>query len=95
MTNEEMMEIIRQENEFDKKVSEKLKKCPFCGESEFQVTQKRMFEEIKEEDIIPAPVISIRCKNCDCVKWNYSYDANLAYEERLETAIKEWNERKA
>ena len=63
--------------------------CPFCGETNFDVTTKKTFKQLLKEN--GRACISIDCRNCKLDM--YEHTDGVPYEKKLDLLKEKWNRR--
>lgn len=63
--------------------------CPFCGETDFQETSKKIYKRLLKKN--GGACISVRCLNCDLDM--YEHTDGVTYEEKIELLAEKWNRR--
>lgn len=63
--------------------------CPFCGETNFDVSSKKLFKQLLKEN--GRACIRISCRNCRLDMYEHTDD--VPYEEKLDLLKEKWNRR--
>ena len=66
------------------------KPCPFCGNTEFEITPERRFLELQLES--GSATIHVSCRECKTEMWEHSY-AEHDYDKRVQMLADKWNRR--
>ena len=66
-----------------------LRTCPFCGETDFNVTPKKTFKQLLKKN--GTACISVRCLNCEFDM--YEHANGVTYEEKIDLLKEKWNRR--
>ena len=63
--------------------------CPFCGKADFDITTKKIYNELMKKN--GTACICVRCLNCDVDMYEHTDD--VTYEEKIELLAEKWNRR--
>ena len=67
----------------------KFNPCPFCGNTELELTPKNFYDELLEEH--GRACISVSCHKCKTDMYEHTDD--VTYEDKVELLIEKWNRR--
>lgn len=68
----------------------KLRECPFCGNTKFEITPESHFYEL--QGIYGDAAIEIRCRKCTMELWEHTR-TETDYSKRLDLLVEKWNRR--
>lgn len=66
------------------------KPCPFCGNTEFEVTSENDFYGLQRKN--DRASISVRCWPCNMEYWEHSW-GERDYDKRVQMLADKWNRR--
>lgn len=67
----------------------KFNPCPFCGETNFNITPKKQFKKLLNKH--GSACICVRCQNCELDM--YEHTDGVTYEEKVDRLTDKWNRR--